>query len=427
MRKLTILIVILFFSGPGYSAAGQSNLNDRYLEGLIKEAVENNRSIKSLEKKALSLKEGASSAGALPDPVAGIGFANIPTDSFDFNQEPMTQKQIFVAQNVPWLSKLDLKTEIELKKSHTVKSLKKREKALTAKKTASLYYDLIFKEHEIKANKELIRMVENIIQILDSGYSSGNLKQQDILTGHVELERLKDKKISLEKEKNIVEIKLNEVLNRDVFKNIKTKDNLPFPEIKFDSKDFKSKALENNPEIQVLKNVKNEKKEITDLVRKDYYPDMQFKASYGQRGEDAKGNDLADFFSFTASFSIPLWQNKSQDKKLASAKLMEESSDEEINSKRLTLPHKVDEILESLEMKKERYLLFKDSIIPVAEKLSQASMNDYRVGRTEFDTMIRRNMDIVKYSLESEKIKINTYKELIDLFYISGELAEKIE
>ena len=40
-------------------------------------------------------------AGALPDPTVSIGFANVPVDSFDFNQEPMTQAIVGVRQVFP--------------------------------------------------------------------------------------------------------------------------------------------------------------------------------------------------------------------------------------------------------------------------------------------------------------------------------------
>ena len=40
-------------------------------------------------------------AGALPDPTVSIGFANLPVDSFDFGQEPMTQLVVGVGQAFP--------------------------------------------------------------------------------------------------------------------------------------------------------------------------------------------------------------------------------------------------------------------------------------------------------------------------------------
>ena len=40
-------------------------------------------------------------AGTLPDPIVSLNFANLPTDSFDFAQEPMTQLVVGVSQMLP--------------------------------------------------------------------------------------------------------------------------------------------------------------------------------------------------------------------------------------------------------------------------------------------------------------------------------------
>ncbi|MFP4158768.1 MAG: TolC family protein, partial [Desulfobacterales bacterium] len=81
------------------------------LEKLIEEALANNQSITSKKARVKGLENRVPAAGALPDPKLGLAVQSLPTDSFAFDQEPMTQKQIFLEQTVPWLSKLDLRSE----------------------------------------------------------------------------------------------------------------------------------------------------------------------------------------------------------------------------------------------------------------------------------------------------------------------------
>jgi outer membrane protein TolC len=81
------------------------------LAELIEEALAENKELQSLEAKVESLKEAISFAGSLDDPRLGIGVINLPTDSFSFDQEAMTQKKIFIAQKVPWFGKLSLKEQ----------------------------------------------------------------------------------------------------------------------------------------------------------------------------------------------------------------------------------------------------------------------------------------------------------------------------
>ena len=78
---------------------------------LIEELIEKNEELQSMEEERAALAAEISVAGALDDPRLGIGVANLPTDTFSFNQEPMTQKQLFIAQKFPWFGELDLRTQ----------------------------------------------------------------------------------------------------------------------------------------------------------------------------------------------------------------------------------------------------------------------------------------------------------------------------
>ena len=51
------------------------------------------------EKDALAAQ--AVAAGSLPDPTVELGFANLPTDTYDFDQEAMTQFKVGIAQTFP--------------------------------------------------------------------------------------------------------------------------------------------------------------------------------------------------------------------------------------------------------------------------------------------------------------------------------------
>ena len=48
-----------------------------------------------------SLEARGVAAAALPDPVLRLGAANLPMDTFDFDQEPMTQFQLGLSQAIP--------------------------------------------------------------------------------------------------------------------------------------------------------------------------------------------------------------------------------------------------------------------------------------------------------------------------------------
>jgi outer membrane protein TolC len=422
MRKKILIAFTLIFLFPLYLSAELKPDYSDELGGLIKEALKNNLRLTGLEKNIHSIKEKSYSAGRLPDPVAGISILNLPADSFSFKKEGMTQKQIFVSQKVPWLSKLDTKAEIELKKSETAKAVMNKEKISTALAISRLYYDLTAERIKIKKNRELINMLKKIIENLDSGYVSGNTLRQDILQADIELEKLKDKNIKSIRKANTLEFKINEILNSDSFKKIKTENIKSFPDTDLNIKKTTQAALNKNPDIIILKRLNNQKETSTKLTRKEFYPDFEFKAAYSQRESDSSGNSRPDFFSFTAAFSIPFMNKKADNKDYLSAQLDEESSLYKLNSLKLSITHKLNEKIESIKSNKERFLLYKNTVIPLGNELSETSMDDYMVGRTDFDTMIKAQMQLIEQKFELEEILIETKRLKTELLSITGSI-----
>ncbi|MGD9334946.1 MAG: hypothetical protein PVJ50_08180, partial [Desulfobacterales bacterium] len=108
---VTLTVILEIFIAPPGSSADSSIGSPPHLAGLIEEGLANNQDIKSLESRVKSLRQEISFAGSLNDPRIGLALLNIPTDNFRFDQEPMTQKQIFIAQKIPWFGKLSLRSQ----------------------------------------------------------------------------------------------------------------------------------------------------------------------------------------------------------------------------------------------------------------------------------------------------------------------------
>ena len=71
------------------------------LTGAIDAAIENDPWLRQSMQMQDALLEEAVADGALPDPRMTLGVANLPTDTFDTGQEPMTQATIGFTQRIP--------------------------------------------------------------------------------------------------------------------------------------------------------------------------------------------------------------------------------------------------------------------------------------------------------------------------------------
>jgi hypothetical protein len=72
-------------------------------------AVRDNPGLAQMQSRYAALSQMPSQMGALPDPVISFNAMNFPTDTFDRDQEPMTQLQIGISQDFPFPGKLALR------------------------------------------------------------------------------------------------------------------------------------------------------------------------------------------------------------------------------------------------------------------------------------------------------------------------------
>lgn len=422
------LILTAVFVWPATADQGRPiYLKPPALERLIIELVERNDELLSLREELAALKEEVSVAGALDDPRLGVGVANLPVDTFDFNQEPMTQKQLFIAQKFPWFGKLDLRTQRSVLAVVRQKAIIDV-RALELVRSLSLtYYDLGATLEELRFNAELIQTVTQMLQVAEAVYASGRGLQQDVLLAQVELSKLVSEKISIDKKQRVQVARINELLNRGDFIQAAPTGQTDFLNLKLEVDEMHDLALRNNPRLWVKQAEIDRAKVNIDLARKDYFPDMDFRVGYGQRDEGPQGNDQPDFVSASVVINLPLYQHRKQSRQLAAALSRHKSSTKAYENLANALPHQVDALLDEIDAIRQNYRLFKGGLVQQADLWSQSSLAAYEVGKLDFDTMINAHVRRLRFELQAEKFRFQVYQKLAELEALTGTALADIE
>ena len=397
------------------------------LEKLIVDLVARNDELQSLREELAALEEEVPAAGALDDPRLGAGVANLPTDSFSFNEEPMTQKQLFLAQKFPWFGKLDLRTQravLAVVRQRAIIDVKAQE---LVKSLSLTYYDLGVTLEERRFNAELIQTVTQMLRVAEAVYASGRGLQQDVLLAQVELSKLVSEKIDIEKKQRVQVARINELLNRDAFIQAAPADQDDFLNLKLEADEMHDLALRYNPRLSVRQAEVDRAEVNIALARKDYYPDMDFSVRYGQREEDRTGRDLPDFVSASVTVSLPIYQHRKQDRKLTAALNRHQSAAKAYDNLANALPHQVDAILGEIRAIRENYRLFKSGLVAQTDLWSRSSLAAYEVGKLEFGTMINAHVRRLRFELQAEKFRFQAYQRLAELEALTGTALADIE
>ena len=391
------------------------------LNALIQEAYYNNQDLLSMEENAQALRAEAPFAGSLQDPVVGFGILNLPVDTYDFDQEPMTQKQLFASQKFPWFGTLDLKQQASELKAMEAELQVQTKRFEVAKTLAGAWYDLGFITRSLEVNKSLKDIVNQVLRVAETRYGTGKGLQQDVLAGQVQHSELIDEGIRLTSRERAVRAQIGGILNRgDVF----TEDaplTLGEPEELPDRSVLNKVALQRNPLIQARKVAVDRGKVEVQLAEKAYFPDFDLRLSYGQR------EGLTNFVSATVAMTVPLYQSTSQDSRLAAAEKRLLAAEKSLLGLRQTLPHSIDRVLAEIEGARDNYILFNEALSVQAANLADASLAAYSVGKVEFDTMLSARVRLLRVELQAENYKYLIYKKLAELEELIGTSLSSLE
>jgi len=390
---------------------------------LIEEGLAQNKEIQSLEARVQSSQEEVSFAGSLEDPRLGFGVLNLPTDSWEFDEEPMTQKTVFLAQKFPWFGKLSLKSQRQALMASEQQAMLEARKLELARKIAVAYYELGFVVTNNEINDRLTVMVNQLNKVAETRYASGEGLQQDVLQAQVELSKLLDEKIVLEKRRRTLRDQINELLNREQFRSIDPLIDISYPEVELDFqalKEMKERSLAKNPWLQVRQAKVAQSEVDTKLAKKEYWPDMDFKVAYGQRDEDFTGRNLPDFFSATVTVNLPVWAKSRQNKKLAAAKKSHEAAIKSYRNLVNSLPYQVDALATEIKNTQKNYKLYVDALLVQAEQWARSSLAAYEVGKVEFNTMVNAQILLLRAELQAKRYLYTIYQKLAELEEVIG-------
>ncbi len=390
------------------------------LAALVAEGLANNQQLQSQRSQVDALREAIPAAGALDDPVLGLALLNLPVDTWRFNQEPMTQKQVRIAQKLPWFGKLDLKTQKALLAAKIAEARWQGQRLALARQIVTAYFDLAMAVRGDQINAQLMALVQQLMQSTESRYAGGMGLQQDVLQAQVELSRLTDEQNDLADRRRSQNRKLNALLNRPDFQAVTPVVKVPVPSMNLDTQRLQSMALSRNPEI-VASGLAIEQAAVgEDLARKAFYPDFDVSLSYGFREDDRLGADRPDFFSAGVNLNIPLYRHRKQTPLLEAAAKSRQAAAEALRDLQLSLPHRIETVNSAIRRLQDSHRLYTSTLLLQAGQWADSAQSAYEVDKLEFNSMINAQMQVLRLQLQADTYLYRLYQKRAELEELIG-------
>ncbi|MBE9504015.1 MAG: TolC family protein [Proteobacteria bacterium] len=369
------------------------------LENIIDEALKNNPQLHATEDHIAALDQKAGQASSLPNPMLSFGLMNVPVDTFDLDQEAMTQKTIGIMQSFPFPGKRGLKKEIA--EMDVLRSEEDREilKLWIAKEMKKSFYSLYFTNKALEITKRNKELLEEFLRIAETKYSVGRGVQQDILKAQVELSKLLERIISLREKRNSLKARLNHFMNRLPQLPLGDPGEIRLSEIDISVDQLQQTLGNEHPLIKKIQaRIDMEKKKLK-LAEREYYPDINLSLQYGQR-EDKGTIDRPDFASAMVQVKLPIWHKTREGKKIKEVTARVSEAENELRFVRSSLNFRIVKLKEEMDRDHEQALLFKDGIIPQATASLDSAVAGYQVNKVDFLTLLNNQITLFKYEIE---------------------------
>ncbi|WP_018624937.1 TolC family protein [Kangiella aquimarina] len=400
--------------------------NNLTLESAVVLAITSDPWLNASRYREDALTSESISALSLPDPKVSLMAANLPTDGFDINQEPMTQLSIGVSQKFPRGQTLELgsRKKIELAKQEP---LLRQDRAARVRVIVTRLWLEVFKAQEsIRLIEQDLALFEQLLDATKASYSSvvGRARQQDLVRAQLELTRIDDRLTVLQQEKDANLQRLTEWVG--FLPNPILPNNLPEvstlnPIIGNEANmalEVLYEKIHQHPSLKAVDQRINSMEIEVELARQKYKPEWGLNAQYGNRAEDSFGRERADMFSVGISFDLPIFTDNLQDKEVSAAV----SRAEAIRTERQLLVRKLiaelDTAISQLNRLNERQKLYVQELLPQMAEQAEASLTAYNNDDGDFAEAVRARIAELNAKIEALEISVERFYVITQINYL---------
>ena len=423
---MNIQWVFLLFLLVGLPVFAQSPANTLSLDEAIAHAIATDPWLNGSRHREDALTSESISASTLPDPKVSLMAANFPTDSFDINQEPMTQLTVGVSQVFPRGDSLALSSRQKQELAEQEPLLRQNRQARVAATVSQLWLEAFRAQESIRLIEQDRSLFEHLVDATKASYSSalGGARQQDIIRAQLELTRLDDRLTVLRQQSESAQQRLSEWVGGRA--------RLPLAQLvpsqygdepasvggQPDSDRWLYEQVNRHPLLRALDQRIDAMETGVELARQKYKPEWGLSAQYGYRDDDPMGRDRADLFSVGVTFDLPLFTGKRQDKDVSAAT----SRAEALKTDKLLMARKLmadlDTALVQLQRLNDRRALYAEQLLPQMSEQAEAALAAYNNDDGDFAEAVRARIAELNAKIDFLTIRIDRLKMIAELNYL---------
>lgn len=419
-RLLASLALALLLGAPATWAATPTTV-----AALVDEALQHNPELVAARQRAAAAAARVRPAAALDDPMLEFGVVSAPLAPFSLRREDMTMQMLGLSQRVPFPGKRSLRGAVARGNADAEAARADDLRDQIVRELRIAYEELAGSRAERDVVAGIVATWQEFSSIAEMRYALGSASQADVLQAETQLARARQQLLELDRREAEGQAMLARLAGRAEPTLLE-----PLPQRLIEQRPVLAALIEDSarrPRAVALEAERASAEDQVALMRREFYPDVDVRLTYGQRQRAPDGMPRDDMISLTFGVNLPIWRKQRLEPQVAEARAMLAERDAMLAALRIETRTELAKRRAAADQSRRSVELFDQSLIPAADAAVQTALAAYRVGKVDFLTLLETRMRLFDAQMGRVATVAEHNRALADLDYLAGRLPAGVE
>lgn len=383
------------------------------LAQMIDTALNNDTNRKQLYAQSLAMRETGIASSTLMAPKLKVGFGGLPTESFKFDEDPMTNISVGLMQQFERGSTQELQQKKANQQADGVTQQIQARELDVANAVTQLWLELGYlqqSEQILRENSQLLNELEGFIQ---TNYSIGKSESQDLLNAQLQVSKLDEQLQANRQMQHRLVSQFSEWLGSDWLsqhRDLQASNKLDWQRLESKLKLTANQTdhyplLNQHPMLQMIDASISVNQTQVDLAEQAYLPQVGVEVMYAYRqANNMMGEPASDLVSAYLTLDIPLFTGNRQDRNLAAAQYQVGAAKSQKDTLLAQMNAKVNALLVDERNLVQRLKRYQSTLVPQAKARILAVERGYQNNTAQFSDVITATQDDLALQLEQQRL-----------------------
>lgn len=406
---LALLVALTAARGAGLPTFDPATLATPFTAEAFTEAVlVHNASVEAMRQAAVAAVAQVRPAGSLEDPTVSVSAA-----PRTFGSATGATGDVEVSQALPWWGTLDARKQVARAQAeaatHDLDTLRLRLAALAR----GAFSDWVFVHRALEINTTNQSVLAELRSIARVRYTTGQAPQEDVLQADVQRTLLKQQRLQWERQRTVVQARMNALLNRSPQEAIPQPAGLPAT-LNLPAEEMLAQRALEHPQLAQLEAQREAAEAKQRLADKERFPKFGLSAGYNNMWSDPAMRPIVGL-----SFTVPIDQGKYR-ASVDAARAQARRSASTLEDQRASMLADLAADYASVHEAAQSLALYRDELVPLARETLEVARTEYGSGRGDFLNVLAAEQHRLDTEIGLARAQSEYFQRLAELEQVSG-------